>query len=215
MAKYSKQVVCCEDEINILEVEGTHVCSKCGLVKDMLCFYNTAASNEETEPWNMFLLELCNRAEIGKSTRLSAECYYRMWAKSHSTLSKKVLLACAIYIACKNHNIPRSLKEVSAISGVDTKRIGKYEQLVSDKCYPTKAADYVNRFGCKIGLNFSEIKKVIDNISLGMNTRSFNPIALSAAYIYKILSLDHEKLKELEKVSGVPISTIKRICKCI
>ena len=214
MAKYSEEVVCCEDESNILEVEGTHVCTKCGLVKDMLCFYN-AIPKAESRPSNMFLLELCNRAEIDESTQISAEHYFQIWVKNHSTLSKRILSACAIYLACKKHNVPRSIKEISVISGVDGKHLGKYEQLLSDKCYATNAADYVNRFGCKIGLNFSEIKTVIENISLSTSTKSFNPITVSVAHIYKVLSLDNEKLKELENVSGVPISSIKRICKFI
>jgi len=214
MATHSRESICCRDEINTLEIEGTHVCSECGLVKDMLSFHESFCT-EKTEAGNMILFELCNRAEIDCSTQSSAEHFYQIWVKYHPTLNKSILSACAIDVACKKHKIPRSMKEISVISGVHTKQLGKYEQLVSNEYYPTIASDYVNRFGCKIGLKFTEIKEVIYNISLNTNTMSFNPVALSTAYIYKTSSLDNEKLEELEKVSGVPISTIKRISKYI
>ena len=177
MAIHPKETFCCRDEINIIKIEGTHVCCKCGLVKDMLSFYEPIHTGT-TKAGSMFLLELCHRAEIDSSTQSSAEHFYQIWVKHNPTLNKSILSACAIYVACKKHKIPRSMKEISAMSGVDTKQLGKYEQLVSEEHYPTKASDYVNRFGCKIGLNFSEIKQVRNNISLNTNTMmTFNPVA--------------------------------------
>ena len=97
MAKYSEEVVCCEDESNILEVEGTHVCTKCGLVKDMLCFYN-AIPKAESRPSNMFLLELCNRAEIDESTHISRTLFPNMGKESFNLKQKNTICMC--YLSC-------------------------------------------------------------------------------------------------------------------
>ena len=59
---------------------------------------------------------------------------------------------------------PRTMKEICAVSGVDVKQTGQYEHLVCNQYYPTKASDYVNRFGGKLDLKYNQIQRISQEI---------------------------------------------------
>ena len=206
---------CCKEQKNILETDGTHVCSKCGLVNDMLCL------NEPIVSWTCQLQptlvdEFCDRAGIDTQSKIIANQFYNKSVYLHPTLHKPSLLACSLYIACKKGNVPRTIKEISAVTGCNSKYIARYEAIISDGYYAVLPSQYVNRFGSKIGLTYLQIQRVIKFLnSRKKQKKVYNPASVAAAAIYKTLSPDTLSTSQLENVTGVPLSTMKRVCKHI
>ena len=93
--------------------------------------------------------------------------------------------------------------------------MGRYEKIVSNTHYPSDARLYVDRFCLKMGLSLFQTKIVRQEIQRNQDKiGSSNRVAMACAFIFK-----HLKKKIcvniLEEVSGVPVSTIKRMAKTI
>ena len=68
MEIYTEGNKCCRSERNILETDGTHVCTQCGKVQDMICFGNFVDSYQTTLV-NPYLLEVCYCLELVRITK--------------------------------------------------------------------------------------------------------------------------------------------------
>ena len=155
----SKENKCCFDNVNILEIDGTHVCVKCGLVQDMLSFGKAYLDNKKNQP-TQFLQDICDRMNIDTNTIQDTEHIFTSALNKYPLLRRNILMSSCLYISCKQNCIPRSIKEVSAASGVDAKLIGKYESIICDTYLPSEPSDYVNRYGAKLGMNYKTIENV-------------------------------------------------------
>ena len=101
MEIYTKGNKCRHSERNILETDGTHVCTQCGKVQDMICFGNFVDSYQTTLV-NPFLLEVCYRLEIDSITKNGANDIYNKAVLNYPYLRKNILISTSIYIATKN-----------------------------------------------------------------------------------------------------------------
>ena len=219
MANYTADGArCCKNELNVIEIDGTNTCIKCGLVLDMLSFKDISPPSyvyaNDYHLGDQFS-EYCERGNINKETGLIAEDIFNRFCSHSTRLSKIPLMATSLYVACKKNGVPRSMKEISAISGCSIKQMGRYEKLVSHKYYATPASTYVERFCAKLGLKFMTTKIVLRNIETKTASSSTrNSIAIACASIYKSLP-NVIRMKDLEAISGVPQSTIKRVAKTL
>ena len=215
MDNSSNYDMCCTRESNIVESNGFYVCTRCSLVQDTLCFdYGSKFENDKIELKNSLLDELCHRLSVATTPQADSEFLYNKARIKNPNIQKLILLSCSLYIACKQNNCPRTMKEISGISGVDVKRIGQYEHLVCNQYYPTKPSDYVNRFAGKLDLKYSQIRRINQELEKDTNYK-YNPVTLCAAVIYKTMKRQGIELSQLVNISGVPSSTIKRIAKKI
>ena len=201
--------------MNLVELDGSYVCTYCGIVQDIPCFeYVLEFRNEENQTTNSLLNEFCHRLAIDSVTQFDSESLYNRSITKNPYVQKLILLSCSLYIACKKNKCPRTMKEICAVSGVDVKQIGQYEHLVCNQYYPTKASDYVNRFGGKLELKYNQIQRINQEIEK-VTTNIYNPIALCAAAIYKTMTPSVIDLNQLEDITGIPSSSIKKISKKI
>ena len=203
---------CCSDERNVTEIDGTYTCTFCGLVLDL--FYINIPKEVKTFGYqNEILYEYCERGNIDSYSQSIAGKMYARYSKMYTSMHKETLIATCIYIACKRNLIPRSMKEISGFTGCTVKRLGQYEKIISTVHYPTAPLHYINRFGCKLNLTFEQIKKVTDAAKESSSTAEmFNPVGIACAYIYKTLTGVTIGIHALEKVSGVPSASIKKLC---
>ena len=209
----SKENKCCFDAVNILEIDGTHVCVKCGLVQDMLSFGENQKYNKKDQS-NQFLQEICDRLNIDTNTLQDTERMFKSALNKYPLLRRNILLSSCLYMSCKMNCVPRSMKEVSAVSGVDVKLIGKYESIICDNYFPSKPSDYVNRYGAKLGMNYRTIKNVKKDIRLFQNKITIqNPISICAFHLYKALKERPNALINIQNVTGCPASSIRQIYK--
>ena len=215
MAYTSNHDKCCTRTSNIIELDGCYVCTYCGMVQDTPCFeYEFQFRDDKVSLKDSLLSEFCHRLAVDNITQADSESLYNNSVRKNPNIQKLILLTCSLYIACKRNNCPRTMREISAVSGVDVKHIGQYEHLVCSQYYPTKPSDYVNRFGSKLELKYNQIQKINQEL-LKVTKYTDNPISMCAAVIYKTMQHLDIDLKQLEDITGIPSSTIKRISKNI
>ena len=206
--------LCCDDKRNVITIEGTHTCAKCGKVLDMLTSHYTKADTIGVYTDNM-ILEFCERANIDPQTAYYAEKLFTKYSRKFIRLQKLPLRAASIYVACKKEGVPRTMKEISSVTECDVRALGKYEKVISCKHYPVSASGYVERFARKLGLDLKKVKLVHENINnYNKKKSSTNPSSVACAHIYNLFP-DVVDINQLSVVSGVPMSTIKRLNKTI
>jgi len=185
------------------------------MVQDTPCFeYEFEFRDDKVSLKNSLLSEFCHRLSVDNITQADSELLYNNSVRKNPNIQKLILLTCSLYVACKRNNCPRTMKEISAVSGVDVKHIGQYEHLVCARYYPTKPSDYVDRFGSKLELNYKQIQKINQEL-LKVSKCTDNPINLCVAVIYKTMQHIGIDIKQLEDITGIPSSTIKRLSKNI
>jgi transcription initiation factor TFIIB len=127
--------------------------------------------------------------------------------------------AACLYFACRKEGVPRSFKEICAVSKVSKKEIGRCFKLIV-KTLETSldqitSADFMSRFCGNLGLPFyiqgaaTRIAKKAVELDL---VAGRSPISLAAAAIYMAsqASADKKTAKEIGEIAGVAEVTIRQ-----
>merc|ERR1719378_1322165 len=136
--------------------------------------------------------------------------------------SNDAIAAACLYIACRQEAVPRTFKEICAVSKVSKKDIGKcFKQIVrtlETSMELIKSGDFMSRFCSNLGLSQS-----IQRASIHIATKAVDldlvpgrsPISVAAAAIYMACSASKEKKtqKEIGDIAGVAEVTIKQAYK--
>ena len=134
-------------------------------------------------------------------------------------------VATAVYIACRKYNIPRTLDEISRVTGVDQNTIINYfrafVEKLSIKLPPVDIKAYVVRIGHELNLSEETIKKAIEiaerakGVSMG---RDPNGVAAASIYLASIQAekVDYNKLLEVAGITPPTLrSRLKEIVKAL
>ena len=89
------------------------------------------------------------------------------------------------------------MREISSVSDVCPKKIGKYDAMLTNTYSEVSAEMYVNRFCFKMGKNFQFVKRSIKHLDKMRLKNEFNPVTLAVSAIY-MTSLE-EPLADNEK----------------
>merc|ERR1712126_59482 len=136
--------------------------------------------------------------------------------------SGDAIASACLYIACRQEAVPRTFKEICAVSKVSKKDIGKcFKQIVrtlETSMELIKSGDFMSRFCSNLGLSQS-----IQKASIHIATKAVDldlvpgrsPISVAAASIYMACSASKEKKtqKEIGDIAGVAEVTIKQAYK--
>lgn len=166
----------------------------------------------------------CERSNICKTICDRAQHIFKS-VESQKLLKGKNLegaVGACLYIACKLENVPRTFKEISVITGVQKREIGRCYKLISketDTKMGMPSGDIVSRFCADLNLSL-RIQKVASKISqkvqdIGALTGR-SPDSIAAAIIYLVLMIfpEHKDLqKDIHLVTGVTEITIKNTYK--
>lgn len=167
----------------------------------------------------------CERSSISKTICDRAQHIFKT-VESQKLLKGKNLegaVGACLYIACKLENAPRTFKEISVITGVQKREIGRCYKLIEKdvdvKSTGTPSGDIVSRFCADLNLNL-KIQKLASTISqrvyeIGALTGR-SPDSIAAAIIYLVLNLhpEHKSLqKDIHVITGVTEITIKNTYK--
>ncbi|MCL7030444.1 hypothetical protein MKW94_004552 [Papaver nudicaule] len=159
------------------------------------------------------------------------EIYKKVVAHQKSRVGKNVdaYLAACLYIACRQEDKPRTIKEIRCVAnGASKKEIGRAIDYIMSKVVvnigqsmergTVHARDFVRRFCSNLGMTNQAVNAAQEAVQrleeLDIRRR---PASVAAAVIYMITQLSDEK-KQLQDVSyatGVAISTIKKSYKDI
>jgi len=154
-----------------------------------------------------------------KAREDSMEIYHKAWGNNliHGRSIEKILAA-SIYLACRKHNVPRTLDEIQEVTKVGRKDIVKTSKLLANRLgmrlAPTSPLEYVSRFCAKLNLKkpVEEKAREIINKSLdkGITSgRGPTGIVASAIYIAAILCNDRKTQKDVAEATGVTEVTLR------
>ena len=111
-------------------------------------------------------------------------------------LNLKKLEAAAVYISCKEDGYPRSLREISNISGINPKQIGRYETIMHQKHHDISPDIYIDRFCWKLGKHLDFIKKAFTCVSALHTKNKAYPITSAASAIYLAHQMEDKDEKD-------------------
>ena len=124
----------------------------------------------------------------------------------------------ALYAACRKEGIPRSLEEISEVSRVDRKEIGRTYRYISQELglemRPVDPQKYVPRFSSELGLGEevqSKANEIIETTAEQGLLSGKSPTGYAAAAIYAASLLCNEKKtqREVADVAQVTEVTIR------
>ena len=154
-----------------------------------------------------------------KTREGSMEIYRDAWENNliHGRSIEKILAA-SIYLACRKHNVPRTLDEVEDATKVGRKDIMKTCKLLATRLgmrlAPISPLDYVSGFCAKLNLKpqvEERAKEIIkEALDRGITSgRGPTGIAASAIYIAAILCDDRKTQNDVAMASGVTEVTLR------
>ncbi|MCD6210339.1 MAG: hypothetical protein J7J01_05540 [Methanophagales archaeon] len=149
----------------------------------------------------------------------SIKIYRDAWEKDliHGRSIEKILAA-SMYMACRKHNVPRTLDEIENVTRVGRKDIIKTCKLLANrlgmKLAPASPLEYVSRFCAKLNLkkHVEERAREIINEALKQDItsgRGPTGIAASAIYIAAILCGERKTQKDVAEATGVTEVTLR------
>ncbi len=128
------------------------------------------------------------------------------------------VVAAVVYAICRIHGVPRTLDEVSYISGVERKEIGRtyrlVKQVVKIDVPLTDPSQYVPKFAAalKLGPPVQEeaVKLIKKSVKKGLiSGRGPTGVAAAALYIASAMHGEKRTQKEVADVAGVTEVTIR------
>ncbi len=132
--------------------------------------------------------------------------------------SMESVVAGALYAACRRHEVPRTLDEISEASGIDKKEIGRTYRFITRelqiKIIPSNPIDYIARFSSALKLDpetQSYAAKILDQAQKAELTSGRGPTGIAAAALYVAALIHGEKRtqREVADVAGVTEVTIR------
>lgn len=132
--------------------------------------------------------------------------------------SMESVVAGALYAACRRHEVPRTLDELSEASGIDKKEIGRTYRFVTRelgiRILPSNPIDYISRFSASLKLTAVTQTKAVEILEKAQNselTSGRGPTGIAAASLYVAALMNNEKRtqREVADVAGVTEVTIR------
>ncbi|XP_073525806.1 uncharacterized protein [Phyllobates terribilis] len=146
--------------------------------------------------------------------------------KSSRGRNQDAILAACLYIACRQEDKPRTVKEICSVAnGATKKEIGRAKEYIVKQLKvemdqvdigTIHAGDFLRRFCSNLGMNNQSVKaaqEAVGKAELFDIRRS--PISIAAAVIYIITQLSEEKkpLRDISLATGVAEGTIRNAYK--
>lgn len=156
------------------------------------------------------------RTIVDRANRLFKDVHDGKNLKGHSTDASA---SACLYIACRQEGVPRTFKEICAVSKIGKKEIGRCFKLIL-KALETSVdiittSDFMPRFCCNLGLpiNVQMAASHIGRKAVELDiVPGRSPISVAAAAIYMASHASEKKLtkKEIGDIAGVADVTIRQ-----
>ena len=132
--------------------------------------------------------------------------------------SMESVVAGALYAACRRHEVPRTLDELSEASGIEKKEIGRTYRFITRELgitvLPSNPSDYIARFASSLTLSAetqSKAVEILEHAQKAELTSGRGPTGIAAAALYVSALIRGEKITqgEVADVAGVTEVTIR------
>jgi transcription initiation factor TFIIB len=157
---------------------------------------------------------------LPRSVRETAAMIYRKAALKKLVRGRSIegVVTAAMYAACRQCHVPRTLDEISNIAHISRKEIGRTYRYVSLelglKLLPTSPEDYISRFCSELKLSGDVRAKTVEILRDAADrelTSGRGPPGIAAAslYIASVLCGERRTQREIAEVAGVTEVTIR------
>jgi transcription initiation factor TFIIB len=157
---------------------------------------------------------------LPRTVRETAAMIYRKAALKKLVRGRSVegVITAALYAACRQCHVPRTLDEISRIAHISKKEIGRTYRYVSRelglKLLPTSPEDYISRFCSELKLSGDVRAKTVEILQEAARrelTSGRGPTGMAAAslYIASVLCGERRTQREVANVAGVTEVTIR------
>lgn len=164
---------------------------------------------------------MCDRINLPRSITDRANALFKKVhdGKNLRGRSNDAIASACLYIACRQEGVPRTFKEIVAVSTVSKKEIGRCFKLIikaHDETMDTiTTSDFMNRFCSTLGLS-RDVQRAATLIAKRAGDLDLvpgrSPISVAAAAIYMAAQASSEKKsqREISDIAGVAEVTIKQ-----
>ena len=157
---------------------------------------------------------------LPRTVRETAAMIYRKAALKNLIRGRSMegVSAAALYAACRQCHVPRTLDEISSIARMSRKDVGRNYRYVARelglKLMPTTPQDYISRFCSELKLSGDVKAKTIEILKEAADkelTSGRGPTGIAAAslYIATVLCGERRTQREIADVAGVTEVTIR------
>ncbi len=157
---------------------------------------------------------------LPRNVRETAAVVYRKAVEKNLIRGRSIegVAAAALYAACRQCSVPRTLDEIAEVSRVSRKEIGRTYRFVSRelglKLVPTSPTDYVPRFTSGLNLKGDVQSKAVEILRQAAEKeltsgRGPTGVAAAAIYIASILCGERRTQREVADIAGVTEVTIR------
>ena len=157
---------------------------------------------------------------LPRNVRETAAVVYRDAVDKNLIRGRSIegVAAAALYAACRQCNVPRTLDEIAEVSRVSRKEIGRTYRFISRelglKLLPTSPIDYVPRFCSGLSLKGEVQSRAVEILRQAgerelTSGRGPTGVAAAAIYISSILGGERRTQREVAEVAGVTEVTIR------
>ena len=157
---------------------------------------------------------------LPRTVRETAAMVYRKAALKKLVRGRSIegVITAALYAACRQCHVPRTLDEISSVAHISKKEIGRTYRYVSRelglKLLPTSPEDYISRFCSELKLSGDVRAKTVAILQDAAHrelTSGRSPTGMAAAslYIASVLCGERRTQREVADVAGVTEVTIR------
>ncbi len=164
--------------------------------------------------------KMASSISLPRTVRETAAMIYRKAALKKLVRGRSIegVTAAALYAACRQCLVPRTLDEICNIAHISRKEIGRTYRYVSRelglKLLPTSPEDYISRFCSELKLSGDVKAKTLEILQEAAHrelTSGRGPTGIAAAslYIASVLCGERRTQREVADIAGVTEVTIR------
>ena len=164
--------------------------------------------------------KIANNLNLPRNVLETASIIYRKVAKSGGVRGRPIqgISAAAIYVACRQCGLPRTLEDVSQASPTDKKNLGRYYRFILKKLNyfvpQVETSQYISKFSNQLTMegNAEEIAHKIFVVAKEIKLtsgRGPTGMAAAASYVASILFGERRTQREIAEIAQVTEVTIR------
>ncbi len=164
--------------------------------------------------------KIANALSLPKNILETASIIYRKAVKERLIRGRSIqgVTAAALYVACRQCGLARTLDEIAQASNINKKEVGRsYRFLVKELDYfipPLKPSQYITKFSNQLTMQ-GKVEEIAHNIlttAKGLRLtsgRGPTGIAAAASYIASVLTGERKTQREIAEIAQVTEVTIR------
>jgi transcription initiation factor TFIIB len=166
------------------------------------------------------ITKIANTLNLPKNILETASVIYRKAVKEHLIRGRSIqgVTSAAIYVACRQCGLARTLEEIAQASSINKKEVGRsYRFLIKELDYfipPLKPSQYITKFSSQLTMQ-GKVEEIAQKILLTARDlkltsgRGPTGIAAAASYIASVLTGERKTQREIAEIAQVTEVTIR------